>query len=207
MIGGAGQSRAMMTVADTNAWVTTHKGVPHMLNAATRDYVGARCCIMNRLVFVGFVLGAQAAEKYLKTVLLCAGQRPRKQHDLQVLLARTTAILPQVARFQPLMTSLGYAYQERYQPVLRPQGSGYSSADLATLDEFVVTIVEHVAIPEEVMCSLLPFHWLFEDRLARAGWQVRDWFITDNAAMAPRFPVWRQRYDEIMDQLHPNRVT
>ncbi len=134
MIGGAGHSRAMMTRDEINAWFTTHKGVAHMLNVATRDYVGARCCVLNRLVLPGFVLGAQAAEKYLKAVLLCTGQTPGEKHPLKVLLERASAIIPQHSRFLSLMTTLRYAYRERYGPVDRPQGSGYSSADLAVLD-------------------------------------------------------------------------
>ena len=78
---------------------------------------------------------------------------------------------------------------------------------MAPLDEFVVTILDYINIPDEVMCSLLPFPWLFEDRLARAGWRVSHWLTIQNAAISPRLDVWRARYEQILDHLHPNRVT
>jgi hypothetical protein len=43
---------------------------------------------------------------------------------------------------------------------------------------------------------------LFEDRFAKAGWRVREWLLKGNAAMAPRYATWRERYDFIMDQHH-----
>src|SRR5580765_1887698 len=106
----------MMTRDQIQRWFAAHKGVAHMLNAATRDYIGARCCIANRLVFIGFVLGAQAVEKFMKAVLLVGGKRPGRSHDLASLLARVTPFLPQLAAFGPLLTALDYAYKERYRP-------------------------------------------------------------------------------------------
>jgi hypothetical protein len=196
----------MMTREEVHAWFAAHRTVSGLIHAATDDYVGARCCVINWLIPIGFVLGALAAEKYLKAFLLCAGQRQLGKHAFESLLERVAAIQPELSKFRPMMTMLTYAYAERYGTNMTGRVAGYSSADLALLDDFVVTMLEHIAIPEEVMCSLLPFHWLFEDRFARAGWKVRDWLTVNNAPMATRLPAWRLRYDEIMDQLHPNRV-
>jgi hypothetical protein len=197
----------MMTIEEIRAWALAHKRVAPLMNIATNDYVGARCCILNWLIPPGFISGAQAAEKYLKAVLACTGRPFGKDHTLTKLLSNASDTIPDHTRFIPIITTLGHAYTERYDDhVKTDRKEGYSSAQLVALDDLVVTVFEHIPIPEEVMCSMLPFHWLFEDRLAQAGWKVREWLMMDNAALATRYVQWRQRYDVIMDALHPNRV-
>jgi HEPN domain-containing protein len=176
-----------------------------MLSNATSDYVAARCLLLNWLP-AGFVQAEQAMEKFLKAYLMAWGQPNPWGHDLPALLAEATTTLPLLAKFTSLATTLGYAYAERYEPVDRPIGSGYSTALLDTLDEFVVTILEHINLPDEVLCSGQPFYWLFEERLARAGWQVAHWMTVGNKAMTPRLDAWRARFNQIHDHYTPNRV-
>jgi len=206
MIGGAGQSRPMLTMDDVQAWALAHRRVIRLLHAAAQDYVGARCCALNWLLPIGFVLGAQAAEAYLRALLLCVGEKRFGRHRFRQLLERASKVAPQLSKFDSLITMLSHAHSERYGDADPGRTAGYSSADIVLLDEFVVAVLEHIQIPEEVMCYQLPFHWLFEDRLAKAGWRVRDWLTDRNEALAPRLAAWGQRYNAIMDQHHPNRM-
>ena len=63
-----------MTAADVANWARVHQRAGSFWGIAADDYVAARCCILNGS-FTGFVLGAQAAEKYLKACLLFHGTR------------------------------------------------------------------------------------------------------------------------------------
>lgn len=184
-----------------------HAAGSWLLYAATDDYASARCLCLN-LLFPGLVLGAQAAEKFLKAFLLLANPKldvRRMGHSLPKLLSAANALAPQLSlqRFEAFAHKFQSHYQSRY-PDNPGAFASKSTGDRAELDEFVIFLNENLPCPitfkyrsgfYAAVTSSLDF--------AKRITPKEKWIKENNRHLAPVLPRIAEEYAAVQQALYP----
>ncbi len=179
----------------------------HFLHIAMEDYMGCRCCILSHLLTPGFVLGQQAIEKVVKSILftLNEDQYDKKlNHKINPLIRDVntiadTDLIPHI----PLIDKLDELYNSlRYPPKInenRPSTFGLSSPELDDFDEYFFNLMEIHPMPDELKYNTFLFHILFNT--SKYVGQMKDAAVRKNKALEKRRAKLNARFLEVEEYI------
>lgn len=154
------ETSIVMNLKDARVFVKTNKLQPalELFRTATDDYAAARCCLLNRL-FMGFVLAAQAFEKYLKgAILLKEPECIVRKHGqkLRILLAEVEGRIPEMKdlhKYDETIDRLDKHYNARYSDN-ENQLQSKTTEELVQIDELLFFTNDLIPLPREIkMCT------------------------------------------------------
>lgn len=191
---------------EVHAYGLKHASAGKLLHVATNDYAAARCLASNLLMH-SLIMGAQAAEKYLKAYLLIvdpARQVRSMSHSLSKLLHEVDLVAPAIGfnRFQPLLERFERHYRIRYPD--DPSGSTtMTTADIAELDGFVIELNENLPCPFNYK-NRIGLYGAITFSLGHGGTvtPTEHWIKLRNAALAPLLPRVAADHEKVMDALN-----
>ena len=192
---------------DTYDYALKHASAGKLLNVATEDYAAARCLALNLLMH-SLIMGAQAAEKYLKGYLLLADPKRdvrRMSHSLSMLLGEVDALNPAagLVRFSPLLQRFERHYRIRYPD--DPGGStSMTTADIAELDQFILHLNESLPCPFNYKYRIGLYAAItFSLGHAKTVTPKEHWIKEMNLALTPLLPRIASDYGRVIEALHP----
>ena len=112
------------------------------LGWADKDYVASRRLLLKAYLPQGAALANTALEKYFKTLLLLAGEKVPKVHDISALHEQLITVFPKLPEVnRTYLALLGKAYELRYPDALKP-GFSVSLSQAKTLTELDRTVYQ-----------------------------------------------------------------
>jgi len=185
----------------------SHASATRLLYVATQDYSAARCLALNLLI-PSLVMGAQAAEKFLKSYLLLVNPSRNVRglnHSLSRLLDEVDSHAPSLgfSRYRPLLERFERHYGTRY-PDNANASTSMTTADIRELDEFIILLNENLPCPFNVRYrSGLYAAITFSLQHGAVITPTERWIKEGNAALAPLLPRIAADYHAVMTALYP----
>jgi HEPN domain-containing protein len=178
-----------LTPQDVADFCRKNKKAGAMYNQATEDYAACRCCLLNGL-FPGLVLGEQAIEKMLKSILLFKNENIIKSHDIMQLSDDINKIgVLDLSKDSDLIKLLYDSYQGKY-----PDNDRWSDAkadrkfvttgEVNRIDDLIIRIVNAIPIPIEVKLRMGVYPIVCDSH--RLG--LNTWILFNNAPLKQILP-------------------
>jgi len=162
-----------------------------------RDYVAARCCVLNGLVGSGFVLAGQAIEKSLKAFIFFESKKKlRVGHNAYELKEALKKIKDyNLDKYDNLLKKLLDHYQARYSDNIPEYGTnGACSDELAEIDELWVELKEKLPIPDEVKYRTVFFTDILKPN---PHWSNEFWLKQHNPVIFTKLNKWQKEFKKI----------
>jgi HEPN domain-containing protein len=184
-----------------------HAPAAKLINVATEDYAAARCLALNLLMH-SLVMGAQAAEKYLKGHLLLVDPKRNVRsinHSLTKLLVEVDMMSPLVGlgRFGALLERFERHYRIRY-PDDHGCSTAMTTADIGELDQLIVLLNENLPCPHNYKYRTGLYAAItFSLGYSKTVTPKEHWIKQRNLALIPLLPRIASDYVQVMEALHP----
>ena len=193
-----------MNATDLIEFSRTHRAAGEFLVAATDDYAGCRCCLLNGL-FSGLRLGAETVEKHLKACILYADPvRVIKgyNHRIKHLASAASDLEPRFnpSDFTKVIDRLEIHYRQRYPDVTNFDRSA-STGELVCIDELVLHIWECLPIPDAPKFRSYGYYFFVCCPWAPPTNPHKKWLEQENGALQPVKTSLVQRFQTVEARL------
>jgi HEPN domain-containing protein len=196
-----------VTNSEVAAFARTNQKAMLLLHAASSDYAGARCLLLNGL-FAGLTLGAQAIEKLLKASISLADPTWHivNTHDLPRLLLLAEQRINSLSALQLISTATKfYAYYQMRYPDNPNRPSSMNTGEIVDLDQMFMGLSENLFCPRNVkMCSGIYGEITFSLNPLNTESPSGKWIKLNNISLTALWQTIKQDYFDTMLEMYPS---